>query len=556
MRGAMACARIAAAAGVIALWTCGPALATQGDLFYAKVKAGQYEAAVALGSRYLAENPHDDAFAIDLAYAYLKIGALERVRAILRPRVSYLTAHPDAASIWLTLSFIDSDEKHYRTAIADVDRYLRYHPDDAQAWLQRGYAVAALTPAPPDESVSFYREVAAQRDADAIPYGREYLAAHPENASFAVDLAFAYLQTKNLSAASALAGTYAGYISSNANGLKLLPALFYAYDAAHDTAQALVYGREYLAARPNDDGFAIDLTYAELKAGNIDRAQAILAARKPYLQAHPDAAKLWLELSYREADAKRYPQAIADLDSYLALQPNDAAALSQRADYVTDLWGGPRATTYAYSSYEGRYNDIFLGADHDYTLAPNHGIQPYLAAHLTEDTRSGAPGTSQIFSDNALVTDAGLRQSITPNVTIYLEAGYGFGLRGQGTITDLRYGLTYGQQWGSALSGSTNVDASVALYSRYAGNTIGYYDVAHVFPGQTLRPIIGLNGGLDSHREYGNSFLEGIYGFDIGSGRLTYRILGVEGTYLTRGVPVAHPVYSSFRAMLVLGLDR
>ena len=555
-------ARFVLAASFLLLVARLPAYASDADTFYSQVKAGQYDRAITTGSRYLAAHPHDNAFAIDLAYAYLRLGKWDAVRSILLARGDYLQAHPDAAQIWLALSFNDSDEKQYRDAVSDVDHYLRYKPDDAQAWRQRGYAVAALTPASastpapvdaPDESTLFYNDVAAGRYDEALKHGKPYLAANPKNASFAVDLAYAYIQDKNPDAAAALAKQYATFITTDPNGVKLLPALFYAYQSNGNLASALAYGNQYLALQPSDDGFAMDLAYAELKAGNLALVRSIIAARAPYLRTHPDSAKLWLELSYRAADAKNYSDAIADVDTYLTLQPADTSAKVQRATFVGDAWGGPRASTFATTYYDGRFNDEFLSLDEIYTLAPAHGIQPYVAAHLTEDARSGAPGTPEIYSDNALVTDAGLRAPILPHLTAFVEGGAGIGLRGQGTISDARYGALYGQQWGNAPYGFTSVDASTGVYSRYQGNTIGYYDIMHGFPGKAARPLIGINGGLDSHNVFGNDFVEGLYGLEIGNGAVKYRILGVEGWYL-RTVH-KQPNYSSLRAMIVFGLE-
>jgi Flp pilus assembly protein TadD len=551
-------ARVLLAASLAVLSVRLPAYASDADTFYSDVKAGQYENAISVGNQYLAAHPHDDTFAIDLAYAYLKVGKWDAVRSILLARDEYLHAHPDAAAIWLALSFDDSAQKQYRMAISDVDRYLRYRPDDEQAWRQRSYAVAALTPATPapvvapDASVLFYNDVAAGHVDDALPYGRTYLAANPKDASFAVDVAYAYLQAKDPDGAAALAEQYKAYVTTDPNAMKLLPALFYAYQSAGNLERALAYGNEYLALQPADDNFAMDLAYAELRAGDVARVRALLAPRSDYLRTHPDAAKLWLELSYREAAAKNYSAAETDVDTYLTLQPNDAAAKAQRVAFATDAWGGPRATTFATAYYDGRFNDTFLYLDHIYTLAPNRGVQPYLVAHLSGDTNSGAPGTPQIYSDNALVTDAGLRATIVPHLTAFVEGGAGIGLRGQGTISDLRYGALYGEQWGNTPYGYTSVDMSAGVYSRYGGNTICYYDVTHGFQGRNVRPILGLNGGLDSHDVYGNNFIEGLYGVEIGSGTLKYRIVGVQGTYLRT---LQKGPYSDFRAMIVLGLS-
>jgi tetratricopeptide (TPR) repeat protein len=549
-------ARLAVIAALIVLAVPLPAPASDADLFYRDVKAGNYTQAVAYGNAYLKAHPGNDGFALDLAYAYMKLGDRDAARRILLPRDAYFRAHPQAASIWLELSYQDSAARQYRQAVDDVDRALRYRPGDDAARQQRDAAVAALAPKPPDESVLFYGALNAGHADEAIPHGERYLAAHPANDAFAIDLGFAYLQVKNLAAAAAIADAHAAYIDSDKNGAKLLAALFYAYNAAGEPERALAYGRHYLRLVPSDDPFAMDLAYAEMKAGDLAGARAIVAAREPYLRAHPEAAKLWLDLSYRESDLKQYSQAISDVDRYLALQPGDASAQAQRTACLYGLRGGPRSTLFGYTYYDSRFLDTFIGADGIYALGPARGIQPYVTAHLSEDTRSGAPGSPQIYSDDALILDAGARATLAPHLVAFAEAGAGIGLRGQGTIGDVRYGALYGDQWGMRPHGVTSVDASVAVYSRYAGNTIGYYNVRHVFGGSVLRPILGINGGLDSHNVFGNNYIEGIYGIETGSSAVTYRIVGVEGTYLTRGTYDAHPGYSSLRVILIFGVSK
>jgi len=313
---------------------------------------------------------------------------------------------------------------------------------------------------------------------------------------------------------------------------------------------------KYLALHPDEDAFAMDLTYAELKEGNLAEARAIVATRESYLRAHPAAAKVWLDFSYRDADAKRYAEAIADVDTYLSIQPDDSEARAQRAAYAGDRSGGPRQSMFGYTYYDSRFDDTFLGVDQTYALSSHQRVQLYIAGHLGEDMRSGAPGTPQIYSDDALITDLGVRGSLTPNITAFAEAGFGIGLRGQGTITDARYGVLFGHQWGGLPHDMTTVDASVAVYSRYAGNTIAYYNVLHVFPGRHVRPLLGLNGGLDSHSVFGNNFVEGIYGLQAGNSSVSYRLVGVEGEYLTRGTIRVQPAYSGLRAMLVFGVSK
>jgi hypothetical protein len=527
------------------------------DRFYAAVRQKQFALAASYGSAYLAAHPQADAFAIDLAYAYAAGGRLNDARAVLQDRGAYLRAHPQTAAIWLDLAYKDGAAKRYVRAIDDVDSYLQYRPDDAQARKQRAFYVAAVTPPAPDASALFYAAVAAGQYDRALPLGRAYLDAHPGDDAFAVDLAYAEIAGGRLDAAAAIAQGRAAYFRGNSKAAGLLAALFYAFAKQNQPALAVKYGEEYLALRPDDNAFAMDLAYAQLNLGNLAVARDIAATRPAYLRANPKAALIWMDISYREAAAKQYRAAVADADAYLALAPNDATAKAQRTAYVRDIWGGPRYQAFGYSQYEQRFDDVFFGLDQTYALAPAGRVQPYAALYLTEDLRSGPPGSPQIYSDNALIADVGLRSHLGRYVTAFAEGGAGMGLRGQGTISDLRYGLRYFEQWGARPQPYTSVNASAAFYSRYAGNDIGYYTVLHDFGGKRIRPVIGINGGLDSHNVFGNNYLEGVAGFQTGTDALSFRLLQVEGTYLTRGlVGIPKAQYSSLRASIFFGIAK
>jgi len=518
--------------------------------FYAAAKSKQYAQAVAYGQRYVSANPHDDAFALDLAYAYVALGRPNDARALLYGREAYLQAHPQNAVIWLDLAYQDSAAKRYVRAIDDADQYLQFVPGDGKAAAQRAVDVAAVTPPTPDPSTLFYAAVRAGDYARALPYGTQYLGEHPSDNAFAMDLAFAEISAKHPDAAAAIAYPRMDYIRANAKATTLLASLFYAYSDAGQLDAAVQYGDQYLALVPNDDAFALSLAYADLSLGRVAQARAIVAQRESYLRAHPQAASIWMDFSYKAAAAKQYRNAIADVDTYLAIRPGDASAKDQRAAYVDAIWDGPRYQNYGYAQYEGRFEDVFFGFDQTYALAPGR-VQPFAELDLTEDTRSGAPGAPQIYSDNALIADVGLRTHFGPYVTGFAEAGAGIGLRGQGTITDLRYGLRYFQQWGARNKPYTQVSASTGIYSRYGGNAIGYYQVLHDFGGKTIRPVVGINGGLDSHNVFGNNFIEGFAGAQTGTNDLTFRLVQVQGTYLTRGLdPSPKAPYSTIRGTL------
>jgi hypothetical protein len=484
-------------------------------------------------------------------------GDYQSARRLLYPLEEYFRRHPQQATIWLDLGYKESARRHYLRAIDDLDRYLQFAPHDARALEQRAYDVAAITPPPPDLAARFYADVKSGNLTAAISNGNAYLAANSANNAFAVDLAYAEIEAGDLSAADRIVRSRMPYLRSASTAAQVLAALFYAYNQRKQYAAAIAYGTEYLALRPADDAFAMYLSYADLNNGDIEAARAIARQRAAYFRTTPKAASLWMALSYRDAAAKRYPTAVADVDTYLSFDPSDAGARAQRTAYANAIWGGARYQNFGYVQYEQRFQDTFVGMDQTYALAPAAAVQPYAAFYLSEDTRSGPPGSPQIYSDNALIADLGVRSRLGAYATAFVEGGAGIGLRGQGTISDLRYGMRYFEQWGARTQAYTSVNASAAFYSRYAGNFIGYYTVLHDFGGRSIRPLAGINGGLDSHNVFGNNYVEGVAGFQTGTNALTFRLLQVEGTYLTRGLaPAPKAPYSSLRGSIFFGFGK
>src|SRR5215469_11426442 len=140
------------------------------DQFYLSVTVERYDDAIVYGRRYLAANPHNDAFAFDLADALIAARKLDEARDIIVPRQAYVEAHPasavtfldlakaylgeqrvgdarglvamqgayfkqhpDAALIWLDLAAKDAASARWRDAYDDVNAYLQYNPKDSAA---------------------------------------------------------------------------------------------------------------------------------------------------------------------------------------------------------------------------------------------------------------------------------------------------------------------------------------------------------------------------------------------------------------------------------------
>ncbi|HVA34030.1 MAG TPA: tetratricopeptide repeat protein, partial [Candidatus Baltobacteraceae bacterium] len=244
-------------------------------LFYRSIALKKYAQAIDAGRGYLLANPGDDAFAIDLASAYIAAGRFNDARDLLQKRQAYLRAHPQAVSVWMDLAYRESDARWYVRAIDDIDQYLAYRPGDAQAQGQRALDVAAITPQP---DTLFYGDVQQKRYAEAIVYGRRYLAEHPDNDSFAMDLAYAEIAAGNVDAAAAIADRRDAYLRAHPQNAGLLAALFYAYKDRKALQRAIRYGDEYLSLRPNDDAFAVDLAFADLQAGRETASRALVSA--------------------------------------------------------------------------------------------------------------------------------------------------------------------------------------------------------------------------------------------------------------------------------------
>ncbi|MBV8353871.1 MAG: tetratricopeptide repeat protein [Candidatus Eremiobacteraeota bacterium] len=403
----------------------------------------------------------------------------------------------------------------------------------------------------------FYLDLQAKRYDEALAYGQLYLNAHPDNDAFALDYAYAALSAGDLDRARRVVAGHDGFLRTHPANDAIYADLFYAYSKANKPSDAIVFGERYLSTHPDNDGFAMDLAYAMLGSGNTEDARRTIATRDPYFQGHPQAASIWLDIANKYGNDKQYVKAIGDVDRYLTFRPDDATARRQRTYYVDDLYGGPRFQAFGYGQYEGRFADEFFGFDARYTLTPGN-LQPYLGMHIVDDVRSGAPGTAQIFSDNAVVTDAGLRLRIGHYLAAFIEGGVGIGTRGQGSISDLRKGFVFSDRWNGSGKAYTDLNASLIGYSRYAGNTISYLNLLHDFGGRkSLHPIAGLNTAFDKQRLFGNNYAEAIAGLQIVMPATSLRLVEAFGHYFNRGLGgVPSKPYSTIRFTVAFGITK
>lgn len=315
---------------------------------------------------------------------------------------------------------------------------------------------------------------------------------------------------------------------------------FYTAVKEQDFARAVQLGEAYAKAHPEDDVFALDLAYAEIGAGRREQALALLQKLRASKNATvaASAAKQYAAMS---------PQPAASSGSAASAGVRPASPAPQ-AEYKP-----PPGYAYVYSQYESALADVFSGAFVRYDLLdPLRGVRPFAALYLSYDTRSGVPGFGQVYNDNAAVFDGGLRDPIGSYGYAFVAGGYSAGLRGQHSFPEVRYGLAWSRDYG-AFDGPNHalLDGSIATYSRYQGNTLGYlapsYDVKLAGP---LRAIAGTTYSFDVRGIDGNNFV------DLYAGALArvahawqLRTVAVRRMYLTP----SPADYTGLRVLFVYG---
>jgi hypothetical protein len=219
-----------------------------------------------------------------------------------------------------------------------------------------------------------------------------------------------------------------------------------------------------------------------------------------------------------------------------------------------------RGAVTAYSEFDSRFADIFNNVTADREFGRG-ALVPYAAIDFDYDTRSGVPGVSEIYNDNAAVARAGYRFALDPGgfSSIFATAGYSFGLRGQASFPETRYGIEYARDFESGSNRPTlSLAADATAYSRYAGNIIGAATIAYETPLLAgLRTLTGAELSLDDRREYDNNYAEAYGGVSWPIGpTLALNVEGVVGTYLSRGIDTPSTrSYSGLRVRLDFSED-
>jgi hypothetical protein len=208
--------------------------------------------------------------------------------------------------------------------------------------------------------------------------------------------------------------------------------------------------------------------------------------------------------------------------------------------------------------YDSQFADTLFEADARRDFVYYGTIVPYADLIVAFDTQSTVAGLSELNNENAVIPSVGVRYPFGEFEygELFAQAGYSFGLRGQLSYPETRYGYDYARDYGVSFESAYphgEFAVEIADYSRFAGNVIGefeaYYD-ARLTP--WLRPIVGSDLGFDTHRDYGNNYIEAYGGFLVPlSTVFDFRFVGVEGTYLSRGIDrPSPPAYSGIRLTL------
>lgn len=209
--------------------------------------------------------------------------------------------------------------------------------------------------------------------------------------------------------------------------------------------------------------------------------------------------------------------------------------------------------------YESQFADVILSAAVRYDLTPGGAVLPYARIIVGDETRSTVPDLGQVYNEDAIIPGFGFRAPLdkAQYSELFAQGGYSFGLRGQHSFWETRWGFDYTRDYGTSFSSAfphAEVYAGITSYSRFGGNAISYnnayYDARLT---GSLRLMVGAALSFDTHRDSGNNSAEADAGFLVPlSPDLDFTVVGVEGAFLSRGagVPIP-PSYSSYRVMLV-----
>jgi hypothetical protein len=229
------------------------------------------------------------------------------------------------------------------------------------------------------------------------------------------------------------------------------------------------------------------------------------------------------------------------------------------AEYRAGVGGSLSSSRLAYSTaqYDSRFGDIVFGLD-SYALGSARRLQPYAVVHSWGDTPSSTRAYEPLaYSDNAEKFGDDLRSNVgsRPEQYLFDKTREQISLIGRGNSPESRYGFVSWPESGTPGRSHTSYGFSVASYSRYSADIIGYGNILHDFPLlPASRGIFGTNFVLDTHRAYWNNIGELEPGAKFASPRFSFTIAGVDGMYLPRGgVTPPRRSYLTLRPSIIRG---
>lgn len=418
--------------------------------------------------------------------------------------------------------------------------------DDAEA---RTYLLEAGTAAPLDplpRKELFYVDLRLARADEALAQARKAQALGDRDDTFRLDVAYALLDAGRADEGAALLRSL-----SRSGDSKVAAAA--AAQLAVDAANGAVPSPAPAATAENGTDPDLEAAYAAADRGDH---QAALVSLDDYLARTPGDDVARLQRDYELIALGRTAQADEELDALTRSSDADVAAHA-REQLAADHGGGRRGSVFTYAQREGRFGATFYGTD---AIAPLGGgvVQPYVALRAANDAGGGG-ALRQTLTDRTAAVDVGVRTPVGDGGWAFAEAGEGFGLAGQGDVADARYGYEYSHDWGASGTprSHTTLDASAAVYSRYAGNAIGYAELTHDFAlAGPLRGVVQADVAADTRRLYFDNTAEVAAGVSIGTPAFSVRFLTVRGTYLARGLDRPTPAgYGTARVQLLIGFS-
>jgi tetratricopeptide (TPR) repeat protein len=471
--------------------------------------------------------------AIAAAYAYHaeRAEATGNNPAAIAALQKSVAVEPGNASRWFKLASLHRRDGNLAGALTALNRAISSDPGNDPARLARAEV---------EQRLEHFDAAVADFDV--------YLAHHPgSNNVLRLDIDAARAAGNHPAALAAIDA----YLTISPNDLTVLRARGEEFYAAGDEKSAIAAWKVYADRAPADADVLKQIAYASEHAGDFAGA---VAALHDYVQLRPHDDRLRLALAYDEARAgfpERSRVALTELKDSPDPDVSRQATAELRARMTTTERPPSSRAAYGAVQYDSRFHDVVFGAD-IYALAPQGRFVPYFAIHSWDDTRSSARAYEPvIYNDNSEIFGGGVRYNVGRGQGQYffVEAGEQISLIGRGNSPELRYGVASWSEIGRPGFGHTSFGLSVASYSRYGADVIGYSNILHDFPlTRGIRGVAGTNFAFDTHRDFWNNFGEIELGIKIGSPRLSFTFAGVGGLYLPRGANVpSKPFYTTLR---------